>query len=231
MTAFGGVAMWRLVLAVSLLLTLAFGAVADAKCAVCLETAQIQTENGGTTLRFTARSMNGQAFPETGTAVVMQFDGNRGKCLNVSLVRTGVDGDRATYVGRFDWIYKGAVGLAGRVDLGGSIYDFSAPIDGTPGTIGLASYQGSIAGQGAAPIVAPQPVTITPDPATIDPRLLATAAPEPVSQPAYVAQPVQNLFDGLSQNSVGLLGLIVVVVAIVSAYLDRKRSLARATAG
>lgn len=220
--------MWRVVLAASMLLTLAFGSLADAKCAVCVESVGITTDGAGTDLRFTARSMNGQAFPETGTAVVMQFDGNRGKCLTVSLVRTGVDGDQATYVGRFNFIYQGATVLSGRADLGGSIFEFSAPLDGKPGTIGLSSYQGAISGAGA-PAIVRAPVTITPDPATIDPRLLQTQAPQ--AQPAVSAsQPALALVDGLTSNVVAVLGLIVVAVAIVSAYFDRRRSLARTTA-
>lgn len=220
--------MWRVILAASMLLTLAFGSLADAKCTVCVESVGITTDGAGTDLRFKARSMNGQAFPETGTAVVMQFDGNRGKCLTVSLVRTGVDGDQATYVGRFNFIYQGATVLSGRADLGGSIYEFSAPLDGKPGTIGLSSYQGAINGAGA-PAIVTAPVTITPDPATIDPRLLQTQAPQPQPQ-VSAADPVANLVDGLTSNTIGLLGLIVVAVAIVSAYFDRRRSLARTTA-
>lgn len=220
--------MWRVILAASMLLTLAFGSLADAKCAVCVESVGITTDGAGTDLRFTARSMDGSAFPETGTAVVMQFDGNRGKCLTVSLIRTSVDGDQATYVGRFNFIYQGATVLAGRAEVGGSIYEFSAPLDGKPGTIGLSGYQGAINGAGA-PAIVTAPVTITPDPSTIDPRLLQTAPPQP--QPAVsAAQPVANLVDGIASNSIGLLGLIVVAVAIVSAYFDRKRSLARTTA-
>ena len=220
--------MWRVVLAASMLLTMAFGSLADGKCAVCVESVGITTDGAGTDLRFTARSMDGSAFPVTGTAVVMQFDGNRGKCLTVSLVRTGVDGDQATYVGRFNFIYQGATVLSGRADLGGSIYEFSAPLDGKPGTIGPSSYQGAINGAGAPAIVA-APVTITPDPVTIDPRLLQTQAPQ--SQPGVSAsQPVADPLDGLTSNTIGVLGLIVVAVAIVSAYFDRKRSLARATA-
>lgn len=232
--------MWRVIIAASTLLTLAFGSLANAKCAVCVESVAITTDGAGTDLRFTARSMNGQAFPETGTAVVMQFDGNRSKCLRVSLVRTGVDGDQATYVGRFSFIYQGATVLAGRADVGGSIYEFSAPLDGQPGTIRLSSYQGAINGTGAPQIVTP--VTITPDPSTIDPRTaeqqraaVTVAAQQPdlqgtAARSVSAWSPLQDLTDGLTQNSVGVLGLIVVAVAIVSAYFDRKRSLARTTA-
>lgn len=231
--------MWRVVLAVSLMLTLAFGSLADAKCLACLESVKIDTENGSTLLRFTARTSDPAAFPETGTVVVMQFDGNRGKCLTVSLIRTGITTDPnagpgqpaaiATYVGRFNFIYQNATVLAGRADLEGSIYDFTVPLNGTPGKITVSSYQGTISGAGAPTIITPQPVTITPDPATIDPRLLATAAPQ--AQPAPAAAPLAGLIDTVSTQPVAWLGLIVVLVAIVSAYFDRKRSLTRATAG
>jgi hypothetical protein len=230
--------MWRVILAASMLLTLAFGSLADAKCAVCVESVRIETENGGTTLRFTARTVDPSSFPETGTAVVMQFDGNRGKCLNVSLIRTGIENGQitgqpptqvATYVGRFNFIYQGATTISGRADLGGTIYEFSAPLDGKPGTITVSSYEGALSGVGA-PAIVRAPVTITPDPATIDPRLLQTQAPQPQQQAVSAGQPVANLVDGLTSNTIGVLGLIVVAVAIVSAYFDRKRSLARTTA-
>lgn len=232
--------MWRVILAASMLMTLAFGSVADAKCAVCLETVRIETENGGTTLRFSARSVDRSAFPETGTAVVMQFDGNRGKCLNVSLVRTGIENGQtagrpptlvATYVGRFNFVYQGATMLSGRADIAGMVWDFNAPIDGKPGTIG-AGEAGALNGAGA---VIPAPVTITPDPSTIDPRLIARAAPAaqaaPVTQPAAQASsPVTPLFESFTTQPVAWLGLIVVLVALASAYFDRRRSLGRATA-
>jgi hypothetical protein len=237
--------MWRLVLVTSMFLTLALGAVAQASPPpIVVESLTIQNEGAGTTLRFTARfaeAFDESAFPQTGTAVVMQADGQRSKCLNVSLVRTNVVGGLATYVGKFNFIYQASV-LTGRADLGGSIFDFSAPMDGTPGTV-VRSEASSINGQGsnaAAPavVIRPQPVTITPDPATIDPRLKATAAPEPqavVAQPAPAAQqgaaPLSSLVNSVSTQPVAWLGLIVVLVAVVSAYFDRKRSLSRATAG
>lgn len=224
--------MWRLVLVTSMLLTLAFGAIAEASPPpIAVESIVIDTDAASTTLRFAARTMDGSAFPETGTAVVMQFNGNQGKCLNVSLVHTGTSGDVGAYVGRLNFIYQGATVLSGRADIGGSIYDFSAPLDGTPGTVTLSSYQGSISGAGAPPIAAAQPVVITPDPATRDPRLAATAAP--VVEPAPQARPAATAgaFDGLVLQPVAWLGLVVIIVAVVSAYFDRKRSLARATAG
>lgn len=229
--------MWRVVLASSLMLTLALGGLAEASPPpVVIESVAIHEESGGTTLRFTARfaeAFDPKYLPETGTAVVMQADGQRAKCINVSLVKTSVDGGIATYVGRFDFTYRNADVLSGRADIGGSIYDFGAPVDGQPGTLSKASYQGSITGQGAAPIVASQPVAITPDPVTIDPRTAAAtaAAQAPRAGQGATAPTTPTLVDGIAANPMPLLGLIVVVVAVVSAYLDRKRSLARATGG
>jgi hypothetical protein len=224
--------MWRVILAASMLLTLALGSLAQASPPpIVVETLTVEKEGAGTTMRFTARfaeTFDESAFPETGTAVVMQVDGNRSKCLNVALLLTGVDGGLATYVGKFDFVYQGASVMTGRADIGGTIVDFSAPLDGTPGKIDLSAHQGSINGVGA-PAIVTAPVTITPDPSTIDPRLLQTAAPQP-QQAVSASQPVASLVDGLTSNTVALLGLIVVAVAIVSAYFDRKRSLARTTA-
>jgi hypothetical protein len=217
-----------------MLLTLALGSLAQASPPpIVIESVTIEKEGGGATLRFLARfsePFDDSAFPDTATAVVMQQDGQRaqGKCLNVSLLRTDISSGLATYVGRFNFLYQVASTLAGRADLGGSIYDFSAPLDGTPGTVSRSSYQGAINGAGA-PAIVTAPVTITPDPSTIDPRLLQTQAPQPQSN-VGASQPVANLVDGLTSNTIGLLGLIVVAVAIVSAYFDRKRSLARTTA-
>lgn len=224
--------MWRVVIATSMLLTLALGSLAQASPPpIVVETLTVEKEEAGTTMRFTARfgeAFDESAFPPTGTAVVMQVDGNRSKCLNVGLVKTSVDGGLATYVGKFDFVYQGAAVLTGRADIGGSIVDFSAPLDGTPGTIGPSADRRPLSGV-ITPTIVTAPVTITPDPATIDPRLLQTAAPQ--AQPSVSAgQPVANFVDGLASNSIGLLGLIVVAVAIVSAYFDRKRSLARTTA-
>jgi len=231
--------MWRVILAASMILTLALGSLAEASPPpIVVESVTIDNEGAGTTLRFAARfaeAFDESAFPETGTAVVMQQDGRQAKCLNVSLLRTDVDNGVATYVGRFNFIYQAST-LTGRADIGGSIYDFSAPLDGTPGTISLSSHQGSI--NGAAPAVITAPVAITPDPATRDPRLAATAAPEaqpatqaqsaPAAQPASPALP---LIDSMTTQPVAWLGLVVIIVALVSAYFDRKRSIARATTG
>ena len=237
--------MWHVVLAASMILTLAFGSIADAKCAVCLESVRIETEGGGTLVRFNMGAHDPAAFPETGTAVVMQFDGNRGKCLNVSLIRTGIDTSGgpgqwpavATYVGRFNFVYQGATTLSGRADIAGTVWDFSVPLDGKPGTIGVSTDQRAI-NVVAAPAVITAPVVITPDPATRDPRLAATAAPEaqpatqaqsaPAAQPASPALP---LIDSMTTQPVAWLGLVVIIVALVSAYFDRKRSIARATTG
>lgn len=221
--------MLRLVCVLTVLFTLALGTIADAKCAACLESVRVETDGASTTLRFTARSMNGAAFPDTGTLVVMQFDGNRGKCLTVSLIRTSIEGDQANYVGKFNFIYQNAKVLSGRADLGGSIYDFSVPLDGKPGTIGLSSYQGALNSASAPTIITPQPVVITPDPATVDPKTAAaTGAAQRAAQGATDAKP--SGIAWLAAEPAAWLGLIAIFTAAATAYLDRKRALARTSA-
>lgn len=232
--------MLRVVLAGVVLLSLAFGASAAASPPPIVVESVAFGNDGGTTLRFTARfadEFDASHLPQTGTAVVMQNDGQRSKCINVSLVRTSVDGGIATYVGRMSFTYQGASVLAGRADIGGSIFDFSAPLDGSPGVV-QKSGETSVQSTGtntvaSAVVITPQPVTITPDPATTDPRTAAaTAAAQTSARAAQgaAAPATPTLVDGLAANTMPLLGLIVVLVAIVSAYFDRKRSLARTTA-
>jgi hypothetical protein len=227
--------MWRLVLVLSMLLTLAFSAVAEASPPpIVIESVTVERDGAGTTMRFTARSTDGAVFPETGTAVVMQVDGNRSKCLNVSLLRTGTSGGLATYVGKFNFTYSGASLLTGRVDIGGAIHDFSAPLDGKPGTIGVSADQRSINAASAPTVITPQPVVITPDPATIDPRTAAeqraavAAAQQAAARPEPLAAPASAI-AGVASQPAAWLGLIVIVSALAGAYFDRKRALARAT--
>ena len=83
--------MWRLAILASLLVTLALGGVADAKCRVCIESIWLDKGDTASTLFVDVRSELG-TFPDSATAVVMQFGQNRSKCLNVGLVPTGIDG-------------------------------------------------------------------------------------------------------------------------------------------
>jgi len=93
----------------------------------------------------------------------------------------------------------------GRIELAGQIYAFTVPLDGTAGTIGIATDQSPLNRSGvrvqvitAAPVT-PHP-TVAPAPARVElPRI----------EPAF------------------LIGGAVVLVTIVGAYVDRRRSLAR----
>lgn len=209
--------MWRLVLASSLLLTLALGAVAEAKCQVCVESVKAEKVDGNTSLRFTARAVHASALPETGTAVVMQVDGNRSKCINVSLRKVDESGGLATYVGSLTSFY-GNTSLTGRVDIGGDIHEFAASFDGTPGTLQLiTAATADLAAAAAAATVAPvRPVVITATP--------ATAAPE------VVAPQTATAFPTPTENPVLWLGAIVILATAAGALVDRRRALARATA-
>ena len=93
---------------------------------------------------------------------------------------------------------------SGRIDLAGQIYAFTVPLDGTPGTIEVAADQtplnrGSARVQVIAAPVTPNP---TPVPAPVGPQL-------PTIEPTF------------------LIGGGLVLITIVGAYLDRRRSLAR----
>ena len=128
--------MWRLVVVASVLLTLALGTIAEGKCQVCVESVKAARTDGGMTLRFTARAVHAPTLPETGTAVVMQVDGNRSKCINVSLRKVEETGGVATYAGSLTSFYGNAT-FTGRVDIAGDIHEFTAPLDGKPGTLQL----------------------------------------------------------------------------------------------
>ena len=205
--------MWRIVLTFSLLLTLALGTVAAAKCQVCVESVRAEKVDGNTSLRFAARAIHAPALPETGTAVVMQVDGNRSKCINVSLRKVDESGGLATYVGTLISFYGNST-FTGRVDIGGDIHEFSAPLDGAPGTLQLVT--AATAGQvvttaTSAPTIAP---TAAPDApvVTAAPRTApASALPSPTEQPAL------------------WLGAIVILATVAGAFLDRRRAMARTT--
>ncbi len=207
--------MWRIVLAFSLILTLALGMVAEAKCQVCVESVRAEKVDGDTSLRFVARAFHAPALPETGTAVVMQVDGNRSKCINVSLRKVDEGGGAATYVGTLISFY-GSSTLTGRVDIGGDIHEFVAPLDGAPGTLQLVT--AATAGQVASAATS-APTTA---PATAPAAPVATAAPQ--TAPAALALPSPTEQPAL------WLGAIVILATLAGALLDRRRAMARATA-
>lgn len=209
--------MWRLVVVTSLLATLALGTVAEAKCQVCVESVKAEKTDAGMTLRFTARAVHASVLPETGTAVVMQVDGSRSKCINVSLRKVDESGGLATYAGAMTWFYGNST-FTGRVDIGGDIHEFATPLDGTPGTLQLvtAASAGQVASAAtSAPTAAPTVITAAPAPSavpTAQPQVAASSgSPSPLQQP------------------MAWLGLVVILATAAGAYLDRRRALARAT--
>jgi hypothetical protein len=203
--------MWRLALVLSLFLTLALGTVAEAKCRVCVDTVTATKTDTGMTLRFTAR---GVSLPETGTAVVMQVDGNRSKCINVSLRSVGGSGEWTTYVGSLTHFY-GNTTFTGRVDIAGDIFEFAVPLDGKLGTIQLVG--AGTAALASAPAPA-QPVVITATPATAAPAV--AAAPQVAPAPAIPTP---------REHPAMWLGAIVILATLAGAVLDRRRAMARAT--
>ena len=207
--------MWRLIALATLLITAALGGAADAKCRTCVESLSAHTSDGTAgwgkqiTLRLTARSTGGIA-PAGATAVVMQVDGDRSKCITVALHQTGVAGDVATYAGTFT--AYGQTVHSGRLDVAGDVFDFTVPLNGAPGTVSLVG-------------VAPQP-TAAPVPQTIVVPVAAPQAAQPAAaQPAVAAAP---LFDLSAPDRQGmLLALAVIVFIAASVYVERRQASAR----
>lgn len=215
--------MWRVVLMASLLLTLALGTGADAKCRVCVSSVRADKADSGTTLLFEVQAIDGATLPETGTAVVMQVDGNRAKCLNVPVSKTGVSGGIASYRGALPAYYGSAsstiASYSGRVDFAGDVFEFTVPTDGKPGTSQLVT--AAAAGQVAST-------------ATTAPTAAPTAVPTtaPTAQPVATAEPQVAGSSGIPsplQQPVAWLGLAAILATLAGAIFDRRRALARAT--
>ena len=212
--------MRRVIVLASLLLLLlvALGTAAYAGCQTCLERIVADRSGTGVTLRIVARSADESfVFPESGAAVVMQVDGNRTKCLNVGLLRKGTEGPGvAVYTGTFT--AYGEKTHSGRVDIGGQIYEFTVPLDGTAGTLAIAADQTPLAPVGTQnrPVV-----TVTAAPAT----------PAPASAPAAADTAVAGPLELVRQQPAFLIGAMVVLITILGAYFDRRRALARTLAG
>lgn len=221
--------MWRVWLLASLFALLGLGTAAYADCTSCLtsviadRTASTGSTSGGRTtsdttvgLSFTARADNDASLPLSVTAVVMQVDGQRTKCLNVTLQKTSWSPGAAVYSGTFP--AYGVFSHSGRVDLAGQIFEFTVPLDGKPGTIALAADQSPLAGRGFAVQVTAAPVT--PHPVAI---YLADAAPAA----AETAQTGPRL---PAIDPTYVIGGAVILVTIIGAYVDRRRALARSLA-
>lgn len=219
--------MWKLIALTSLLLALALGSAADAKCRLCIESISAQTTDGTggfgkqITLRLTARSSEGGILPESATAVVMQVDGDRTKCRTVVLQRTGVAGGLGTFAGSFN--AYGQTTHSGRLDLGGEVYDFTVPLNGQPGTVQLVVFA-----TGTAPttqVQAPPAVAQVP------------AAPVRAALPSAAAQPATGVrsdrapgLSGPDQQGI-LLGIGIVVFIAGTVLLERRRAHDRGTGG
>ena len=201
-----------------MLLLVVLGTAAYAGCQTCLERVVADRTTNSVKLTFVARSVDESfVFPDTGSAVVMLVDGNLTKCQNVGLLRKGTEGPGvAVYSGTFS-SYASKT-HSGRVDIGGQIYEFVVPLDGTAGTLAIAADQTPLAPVGTQnrPVV-----RVTAAPATVAP------ANAPASSESAIAGPLQLVAD----RPAFLLGALVVVITILGAYFDRRRALARTLAG
>jgi hypothetical protein len=182
---------------------LALGTAAYAECTSCFTSVLAQRTSSNIDLAFTAQASDDVALPDSVVAVVMQVDGNRTKCLNTTLNKTSQSHGLAVYRGSF-----GAYGTythSGRIELAGQIYAFTVPLDGKPGTIDVAADQSPLNRNGVrVQVVTAAPATPA---ATVAP---APALPElPSIEPAF------------------LIGGGVILITILGALVDRRRSLAR----
>jgi hypothetical protein len=181
----------------------ALGTAAYADCTSCFTSVFAQRTPTNIELSFTAQADDNVVMPDSVLAVVMQVDGNRTKCLNTILSKTSQSHGIAVYRGSF-----GAYGTythSGRIELAGQIYEFTVPLDGTAGKVGVAADQSPL-NRGAVRVQVISAAPVTPNP-TVAP---APAGPgQPTIEPAF------------------LIGGAVVLVTIVGAYVDRRRSLAR----
>lgn len=219
--------MVRTVLALTLLLTLALSTTAAA-CPSCgvhvaVDSVRMDVADTASTLIFQIRALDGTP-PDSGRAVVMQFNGNRAKCLNVPVLKTAVSGGIGTYRGNLPWTY-GSVSVinsySGRIDFAGDVFEFTVPTDGKPGAVKTVT-DGSTVNQVAAttaPTAAP-----TTAPTTV-PTTAPTAEPVAAAEP----QPATDPWPPLSQP-MAWLGAVAILATLAGAYVDRRRALAKATA-
>ena len=220
--------MWRTIL-VTMILFLALGGSAAA-CPSCgaktlVNGVSIESTDSTQTLVLLVQPAPGQTLPETGTAVVMQFNGSRSKCLNVPVLRGSIDTSGNTqYRGTLPNYYGGTRGavntFSGRVDLLGDVYEFTATTDATPGTIRVIT-DGTTVNNVTAPTFPP---TLAP---VVTPATVATSAP--VAAPASSPEPVSDPWAPVRQP-ITLLAALALVATLAGAYVDRRKALARATA-
>jgi hypothetical protein len=204
--------MWRVLLLASLFALLGLGTAAYAECTSCLTSVIVdRTASSGTnttvSLSFTARADDDSLLPISISGVVMQVDGQRTKCLSLTLPKTSGFPGGAVYSGTFT--AYGSFSHSGRVDLAGQIHEFTVPLDGKPGTINLAADQSPLNSAGFRVVVTAAPVPVTPNP-TVAPTQAGLELPK--IDPAF------------------LIGAGVVFVTVLGAYVDRRRALARSLA-
>ena len=182
------------------------GTATYADCTSCFTSVFAQRTASNIDLRFTVQADDNVVLPDSVLAVVMQVDGNRTKCLSTTLSKSSQSHGVAVYRGSF-----GAYGTythSGRIELAGQIYQFTVPLDGTAGTIGIAADQSPLNRNGVrVQVISAAPVTPVP-----------TVAPAPAGLELPKIEPAF------------LIGGAVVLVTIVGAYVDRRRSLARSLA-
>ena len=198
-------AMWRVLLLASLFAILGLGTAAYAECTSCLTSVFAERSTTNITVSFIARADDDAALPATATAVIMQVDGNRTKCLNLTLSKATGSHGVAVYAGQFP--AYGTYSHSGRVELAGQIYEFTVPLDGNPGRVDVAADQSRLNTSGV--------------------RVIVTAAP---LTPAPTAAPTQSGPELPNIDLAFLIGAGVVLVTIAGAYVDRRRALARSLA-
>jgi hypothetical protein len=209
--------MWRVLLLASLFALVALGTAAYADCTSCLSS--VFENRSGTTidLNFVAISDDPSSLPNSVNAVIMQVDGQRTKCQNITIPKARTIDGSAVYAGTF--AAYGVYSHSGRVDLGGQIYEFTVPLDGKAGTIALAADQTPLGGRSIAVQVNAAPVT--PHPAAV---YFADTAPLPVADTAPAGPQLPEI-DRTLAIAAGL-----IAITIVGAAIDRRRSLARSLA-
>jgi hypothetical protein len=196
--------MVRVILLASLFALLGLGTAAYADCTSCVTSVVAQRTPTNVDLTFTARVDDGAVLPDSLVAVVMLVDGQGTKCSNSTVSLISRSNGLAVYRGSF--AAYGTYTHSGRIELGNQIYAFTVPLDGTPGKIEIAADQ--------TPLLNRRPFAVQ-----------VTAAPV---TPAPTLAPVQPASAELPKiDPAFLIGGAVVVVTILGAYVDRRRSLAR----
>ena len=189
--------MWRPILAFTLLLTLALGIAADAKCRTCIQPITAEHGDGVVVLRALAMSDEGFTLPGT---VKLTIDGNQGDLAMAKVESTTYNGLPAVaYRAEVPTsaFPKGVLAtLTGRIDIAGDVFAWTTMVGSGTGTTQLLV-------SGRANTV-PQASAI----ATIAPTLApaATAAPAPAPATSTNAAPALAATAALGIAALGWLG-------------------------